>query len=90
MTSWGATKAKAQFSAVLDRAESEGPQLIERRKKRFFLVTEEEFAKAHAKAKPGSPHEDFVSGWDMFRPPDSTLFDYDFPRAKGKVRAAKV
>lgn len=42
MANWAVAKAKAQFSAVLDLAESEGPQLVERRKRRFILMTEEE------------------------------------------------
>ena len=39
MASWGATKA--QFSAVLDRAETEGPQLVMRRKQEFYVLTKE-------------------------------------------------
>ncbi len=33
MTIWGSSKAKAHFSAVLDKAESEseGPQMVQRR-----------------------------------------------------------
>lgn len=42
MTKWAVAKAKARFSAVLDQAESEGPQVVERRRRRFVLLTEEE------------------------------------------------
>lgn len=42
MAIWGATQAKAKFSEVLDRAETEGPQLVRRRKKEFFVVTREQ------------------------------------------------
>ena len=45
MTSWAVTKAKAQFSAVLDKAESEGPQIVERGERRFVVLTEEELAR---------------------------------------------
>jgi prevent-host-death family protein len=46
MTTWQATKAKAQLSAVMDRATSEGPQLLTRRGRgNFVLVTEEEWKK---------------------------------------------
>ena len=44
MTAWGAAKAKAQFSAVLDKAETEGPQLVERRKRKFLIMTEEQLS----------------------------------------------
>jgi prevent-host-death family protein len=42
MAIWGATQAKAKFSEVLDRAEAEGPQLVRRRKREFFVVTREQ------------------------------------------------
>ena len=46
MTTWQATKAKAQLSAVMDRAASEGPQRLSRRGRgTFILVTEEEWQK---------------------------------------------
>lgn len=46
MTTWQATKAKAQLSAVMDRAVSEGPQRLTRRGRgSFILVTEEEWKK---------------------------------------------
>jgi prevent-host-death family protein len=46
MTTWQATKAKAQLSAVMDRAAVEGPQRLTRRGRgTFILVTEEEWKK---------------------------------------------
>ncbi len=46
MTTWQVTKAKAQLSAVMDRASSEGPQRITRRGHgNYILVTEEEWKK---------------------------------------------
>ena len=46
MTTWQATKAKAQLSAVMDRAASEGPQRLTRRGRgAYILVTEEEWKK---------------------------------------------
>jgi prevent-host-death family protein len=51
MTTWQATKAKAQLSAVMDRAASEGPQRLTRRGcGSFILVTEEQW-KNHTKPK---------------------------------------
>ncbi|HEY4380690.1 MAG TPA: type II toxin-antitoxin system Phd/YefM family antitoxin [Acidobacteriaceae bacterium] len=44
MTTWHATKAKAQLGTVMDRAASEGPQRITRRGAvSFILVTEEQW-----------------------------------------------
>lgn len=84
MTSWGATEAKTKFSAVLDKAESEGPQLVRRRKKRFVLLTEEELERlSNAPAKGEKP---FVSAWDALRPSFADRYDVDFPRLKGKTR----
>lgn len=46
MTTWQATKAKAQLSAVMDRAASEGPQRLTRRGRgNYILVTEDEWKK---------------------------------------------
>lgn len=89
MTSWGATEAKAKFSAVLDKAETEGPQLVERRKKRFVLLTEEELIAQRLSVPPGKAKAPARSGWDALRPPAELRFDYEFPRIRGKVRAAK-
>ena len=85
MAGWGVAQAKAQFSAVLDKVETEGPQLVKRRKREFYIVTKEQLAetKGVIETKP------FVSAWDALRPSADLCFDYDFPRAKGKVRAAK-
>ncbi len=82
MTSWGATQAKAKFSEVLDKAETAGPQRIERRKKRFVLLTEEQYAqRLHSTPVPDKP---FVSAWEALRPTSGLLFDVDFPRLRSK------
>lgn len=39
---WAATQAKAKFSEVLDKAEAEGPQLVRRRKREFYVLTREQ------------------------------------------------
>jgi len=80
---WAATQAKAQFSAVLDKAESEGPQVLERRKKRFVLLTEEQYtrhSKADAAKKP------FLSAWDALAPSSGELFDVELSRVPLKIR----
>jgi hypothetical protein len=87
MASWGATQAKAQFSAVLDKAETEGPQLVRRRKREFYVLTKEQLdARVGIPAVEDKP---FVSAWDALRPPPELRFDYDFPRLKSKPRAVK-
>jgi hypothetical protein len=82
MAGWGVAQAKAQFSAVLDKAETEGPQLVKRRKREFYIVTKEQLAetKAVVSDKP------FISAWDALRPSFNERYDVDFPRLKGKTR----
>jgi Antitoxin Phd_YefM, type II toxin-antitoxin system len=86
MANWGVAQAKAQFSAVLDKAETEGPQLVRRRKREFYIVTKEQLAE---RTKAAAVEKPFVSAWDALRPSADLCFDYEFPRAKGKARAAK-
>ena len=63
MASWGVAQAKAQFSAVLDKVEIEGPQLVKRRKREFYIVTKEQLAEA----KTVAIEKPFVSAWDALR-----------------------
>lgn len=86
MASWGATQAKAKFSAVLDKAETEGPQLVRRRKREFYVLTKEQLAE---RGRTPVEEKPFVSAWDALRPPADLRFDFDLPRAKGKARAVK-
>jgi prevent-host-death family protein len=44
MGTWGVAEAKAHFSAVLDKAETEGPQMVTRRKREFLVMTKEQLA----------------------------------------------
>jgi prevent-host-death family protein len=48
---WAATQAKAKFSEVLDKAESEGPQVVRRRKREFVVITKDEFESLPPRAK---------------------------------------
>jgi len=76
MTTWRATKAKAQFSAMLDKAENEGPQLVTRRNRVFDVLTKEQMT-----SSPSPDHEKpFVSACDALKPSSGELFDVDFPR----------
>jgi hypothetical protein len=87
MTSWGATKAKAQFSEVLDKAETEGPQVVQRRKKRFIVLTEEELNRRTAGIK--TTKQGKTSGqllWEALRPAPEDRVDYEFPRVNWTPR----
>lgn len=58
MTTWGVAKAKAQLSAVMDKASSEGPQRLTRRGRgAYILVTEEEWEK---KSRPKESLGEFL------------------------------
>lgn len=85
MASWQATNAKAKFSGLLDAAESEGPQLIHRRKQTFVVTTEVEIEHRLAEARKGK-REKFISAWDALQPSFKERYDVDFPRLKGKMR----
>ncbi len=89
MERWGATEAKAKFSAVLDKAETEGPQLVQRRKKTFVLLTEEELEERTKSKGMVAMKAPAQSAWDALRPSAELRFDYEFPRVRGKVRQAK-
>ena len=86
MTVWRVAEAKARLSEVLDKTEMEGPQVVRRRKTEFHLLTKEQLM---ARCNSAAAEKPFVSAWDALRPPDDLCFDYEFPRAKGKTRAAK-
>jgi hypothetical protein len=90
MANWAVAEAKAKFSAVLDKAESEGPQLVERRKKRFVLMTEEELARrTRVSATVGAPVVGETSGkrlWDALQCAPKDGVDVEFPRLKWKPR----
>jgi PHD/YefM family antitoxin component YafN of YafNO toxin-antitoxin module len=92
MTISGATKAKAHFSAVLDKAESEGPQLLQRRKTKFVLLTEAEWegsrALEHTAAiqEPTQAAAGTRSLWDRLRLVPCDGIDPVFPRMQGKPR----
>ncbi len=51
---WAVATAKARFSALLDDAETKGPQRVTRRRKEFLVVTEEQWAQHSASDSPAS------------------------------------
>jgi prevent-host-death family protein len=94
MTSWAVTKAKAQFSAVLDKAESEGPQIVERGERGFVVLTEEELARRTVQAQ--APIEGQTAGrtsgqdlWDALRPAPEDRVDFEVPRLMWQPREVK-
>ena len=90
MAYWRATNAKAKFSGLLDAAESEGPQLIHRRKQTFVVTTEKEIERRLAEAKNGKRGK-FISAWDALRPSfDERYDDVEFPRLGGKMRTVDL
>lgn len=90
MANWQATNAKAKFSALLDAAEAEGPQLIRRRKLTFVVTTEEEFERRMMAAREGKPKK-FVSAWDSLKPSfDERFDDVEFPRTSWRSRTVDL
>jgi prevent-host-death family protein len=89
MAAWQATQAKAKFSELLDKTEAEGPQLVKRRKREFYVLTSEQL-EMHKKAARPAAAEPFVSGWDALRPRFAEFFDAEFPRMKGKFRKVNL
>jgi prevent-host-death family protein len=51
---WAATQAKAKFSEVLDKAETEGPQVMRRRKHEFVLMKKEDYDALPKESGPDS------------------------------------
>jgi hypothetical protein len=88
MAYWQATNAKAKFSAMLDAAEAEGPQLIHRRKQRFVVTTEKEIELRLEEARKGK-RKKFISAWDALRPSFDQRYDIEFPRLGSKARWVK-
>ena len=92
---WRAAQAKAQFSEVLDRAETEGPQVVTRRKHSFVVLSDMEYRRLRG-AEPEVKHRSLEGAelgtkpekslWDVLRPPPELWGDEEFPRAKGKAR----
>jgi len=85
MSPWRVAEAKAKFSEMLDRTEHEGPQVVRRKSREFYILTREQL-ESHAQPATGKP-KPFVSAWDALRPSFEHRYDVEFPRAKGKARA---
>ena len=90
---WGVASAKAKFSSVLDLAEAEGPQQVQRRRQRFLVVTEEQWAE-RAKVATAAADEPSATAeenlWDLLRLPEEFRSDEDlFPRTRGEGKWVK-
>jgi antitoxin Phd len=87
MASWGVAQAKAKFSEVLDKAKSEGPQLVRRRSEEFVLMTLEESIKSSGRAPVLEDGK--TSGqrlWESLLCPPEDGIDVEFPRMTGELR----
>lgn len=87
MATWGATKAKAQFSAVLDMAEAEGPQLVKRRKQEFYLLTKEQLAERSSAR--GQRMENLRSMAEFFRSSPLRGSGLQVTRSKSRTREVR-
>jgi prevent-host-death family protein len=88
MTIWRVTEAKARLSEVLDKTETEEPQVIRRRKTEFHLLTKEQLEE---RCKERIEEKPFVSGWDALQPSFEERYDdVEFPRLPGKMRTVDL
>lgn len=88
MAIWRVADAKARLSEMLDKTETEEPQVIRRRKTEFHLLTKEQLAERCKAPAEGRP---FVSGWDALRPSFEERYDdVEFPRLRGKMRTVDL
>ena len=88
MGDWAVAEAKAKFSAVLDKAETEGPQMVRRRKREFYVLTREHLEQ---RSKVLEGEKPFVSAWDALRPSFEQRYDdVEFPRLRGKMRTVEL
>jgi hypothetical protein len=89
MATWGATEAKAKFSAVLNKAKKEGPQVVRRRDEEYIVATKVQF-QSRAIVDPDVDEDGKTSGqrlWESLRcPPEDGVDDVDFPRMTGHLR----
>ena len=84
MAIWRVAEAKARLSEMLDKTETEEPQVIRRRRTEFHLLTTEQLV---ARCKPTAEAKPFISGWDALRPSFEERYDdVEFPRLRGKMR----
>ena len=85
---WAATLAKAKFSEVLDKAESDGPQLVRRRKQEFYVLTREQYATAATPKK--SPTRKKQNLAEFFRDSPLSGSGIDIRRLKLKPRHVEL
>jgi prevent-host-death family protein len=86
---WAATQAKAKFSEVLDKAESEGPQVVRRRKHEFVLMRKEEYDALPKDATGAETAKEQQSLVAFFRNSPAYGLNATFKRIKLRPRKAK-
>lgn len=85
---WAATQAKAKFSEVLDRAETEGPQVVRRRKHEFVVITREQFDALPKSTMGAETAKERQSLVEFFRNSPAYGLNANFKRVK--LRRPKV
>jgi hypothetical protein len=90
MTTWRATETKAKFSAVLNKAKKEGPQVVRRRDEEFIVATRVEFQNLMAREVEADLDKDGkTSGqrlWERLRCPPPDGVDVELERPNWAMR----
>jgi prevent-host-death family protein len=87
MRTWGVAQAKAQFSAVIEKAIREGPQAITKGGKDAVVIVSKREWRKLAESQNATPNTTkFISAWDALKPSFDERYDIDFPRTEGTTR----
>lgn len=84
---WAATQAKAKFSEVLDKAETEGPQLVRRRRHEFVVMTREQFESLPKSSTFGTANDSLV---EFFRRSPAYGLNANFKRIHFRPRKVRL
>jgi hypothetical protein len=88
MATWAATEAKAKFSAVLNKAKKEGPQVVRRRDEEYIVATKVQFEHGTA-ADVDVDRDGKTSGqrlWERLRCPPEDGIDVELERPNWTMR----
>jgi len=88
MTVWGATEAKAKFSAVLNKAKKEGPQVVRRRDEEYVISTKVAF-QTRGVLEADVDEDGKTSGqrlWERLLCPPEDGIDVEFERPDWTMR----
>ncbi|WP_263373276.1 type II toxin-antitoxin system prevent-host-death family antitoxin [Granulicella aggregans] len=85
MGTWQAVDAEARFSALLDAAADEGPQVIRQKGRTFVITAKQDQQEEPVKAAESEPKK-FVSAWEALRPSFEDRFDLELPERDWQSR----